>query len=72
MLETIMRNSMPLWLMFSALYAVSVLLLVFRAVRRLRRLRTMHRQVLNLRIRRPDPQVTAPVRDEALDWIPSP
>lgn len=74
MLDTIMRNSMPLWLLGSLLYAVFVAAFLVKALRRIRRLQRMRKEALGLKARVQAAQVSlgkARALELERDWIPS-
>lgn len=64
MFNTIMRNTMPVWMLLSALYPIFVGLFIYRALAQMRRLRALRREA------------AAPLRSdawtEAKDWVPTP
>ena len=71
MFDTLMRGSMPIWIVVSALYPVFVVLFVFRAAGRIRDLRRLRSQMQAVQARGVS-AARAWNEAQVKDWMPTP
>jgi hypothetical protein len=72
MFNTLMRNTMPVWMLLSALYPIFVGAFVFKALTQMRRLRALRREAAAPRHKAEGVRLRSEAWTEAKDWVPSP